>query len=197
MKKKIALVVIILIGIGVYFMLQAKPQGRVSEVLSDRTREFLEKRSSDAQSEWSRQEFDGNDNEDTRNSIFNVDGCFTFIMPYKLFNQRIDGECQGYYAFNNPKGSIVVYLRPSLKSASADGGEGVSFRRQSPDIYEESRRELGGKSFLIFKNLEVPYEATAYYYQSGHILTLTLKASTTQNIDSELEEMLASIEILK
>lgn len=199
MKKKIfiPIAIVLLVAIGVYFLLQLRPKGVVSNELSERSKEFIEGQSGETGNEWAGVDLEGGESSDTRNTTFSVDGCFSFKMLYRVFNQRIEDKCSGYYAFNSPKGTIVAYIRDASSIGSVDGAEGVSFRRLSPEKYIERTKEINGKSFLIFKNIEDPYESIAYHYFPGYYLAFVLKASTTENLDSDFEEMLGSIEIYK
>lgn len=198
-KKKIfiPIVVVLLFIIGVFFLLQLKSQGKVSNELSDRSKEFIEGQSKEPGNEWSGVDFEGGNSIDTRDTIFNVDGCFSFKMLYRVYNQRIQGKCSGYYAFNNPKGSIVAYLKDASNISSVDSAEGVSFRRLSPEKYIERTKKINGKEFLIFKNIDEPYEVIAYHYFPDYYLGFVLKAVTTENLDKDLEKMLESIEFHK
>ena len=198
-KKKIyiPIVLIFVLGIGIYFLIQQKPKGVVSKELSDRSKEFIESQSSQTENEWKGVDFEGGETDDTRGNIFNVDGCFSFKMLYRIFNQRIQGECSGYYAFNNPKGSITAYLKDGSNIESVDGADGVSFRRLNPEIYQERIKNINGRDFLIFKNIKEPYESIAYHYFSGYYLGFVLKATTTEDLDKDFEQMLSTIDIFK
>jgi len=197
MKKKIFILVLIVVAVSVYFLLGLKPKGTVSSDLSDRSKEFIADKASEQGSFWDNADIDGDTTPDTRGSIFNVDNCFSFTMLYRINNQRIEGECDGYYSFDNPKGTIVTYLRSSGSVHTVDQADGVSFRRLNKDIYEETQETLGGREYLIFNNLKEPYEATAFHYSNGYFLVFTLKAITTENLDKDLKKMLESIEIHK
>ena len=199
MKKKILLllIIIIVLSISAVFLLQIKSKGNVSDVLSERSKEFIKEKSEEQGSNWSAFELEKDNKKDSRNAVFSVDNCFSFIMLYKIYNQRSERDCQSYYAFNNPKGTIVTYLRQASNIGSVDGAEGVSFRRKMTDDYEESAKEINGKNFLIFKSKKEPYMANAYYYYPGYFLVFNLSVPGGGNLDSDLEKMLSSIEIYK
>lgn len=196
MIKKISIgiiccIVVLLIGIYLFETLQ-KPS--FSNSLSSRSQEFIQKKEASGSSQFSGLLI--KEGEKTTGKRFSVGGCFSFVMPYNVFNMREEGECDYYFAFEKPNGKITAFARTG-SHLSFDNLEGVGMRRQDTEKYKEEELETGGKKFLIFQNLEEPYQKTAYYYSDTMYIVITLTTSTSDSQDVKLQEILESLTTLK
>lgn len=198
MKKKpillFCLILILVIGGIIYFTTGSSiKNGEISK----RSKEFIKSQSKTGGSNWNLVNLE-KDKNSTKNTRFDVDGCFSFIMIYRLTNQRIEGKCEGYYAFDNPKGSINVYLRSVNNTLSTDNIEGVSLRRLNKDIYKESAKIINGREFLIFTKTEGGAQANAFYLHEGNkAFVFNLSLNSVDDLKRDLEKMLETLEFSK
>ena len=187
MLKKIILgifipLIAIVTGIVIFELLQ-KPQ--ISNNLSQRSKQFIEAhKAEDGSSRLNN--LVATKGEDTRGKTITVGKCFSFVMPYSVFNSRQEGKCNGYFAFDRPKGSIVTFMEDA-SSDSIDQASGVSMRRLYKDQYEEKKYDVGGKTFVGFVDKKDIYTITIYHYVSGKYFIFTLK------LPDEDEKTLTSI----
>lgn len=192
MIKKSGIVVVILlvfsfIGIFVFETYFGKT---ISNSLSDRSREYIkEDNISNSESVFS-QALEKNKN-DTKGKRMYIGECFSFIMPFKVSNERQDKECEGYFGIENPRGTIVAYIREG-RVGTFDQMEGVSFRRQDKN-YKETKENINGREYLLFKNTQSGYQKSAFYLDSEYYFIITLTAQTDKNLDQEFKKILSSI----
>lgn len=191
MIKKAVLVLVLLflvIVIGI-FIFERQQTAKISNVLSERSKEFIKRQEAQDQSQFS--SLIGEKGEDFKGKRVGVGDCFSFIMPYSVFNHREEGECSGYFAFERPKGSIVAFMEEA-ESSSIDYASGVSMRRQESEKYEEKVFDIGGKSYTGFIDKTDIYSITIYHFVSGKYFIFTLKLS--EENDKILREILGSLE---
>lgn len=131
--------------------------------------------------------------EDTKSKTMTVGDCFSFVMPYSVFNMRQEGECNGYFAFNRPKGSIVAFMEEAI-NPTIDEAPGVLMRRLNPEDYEEKEIKIGEKSFVGFVDKRESYTITIYHLVSGKYFIMTL--NLPEEDEKSLKEILFSLEFL-
>jgi hypothetical protein len=178
---------LLILGIVIFENLQ-KPQ--ISYTLSDRSKEFIKKqRTQDSGGEYTA--LVGKKGEDYKGKRVKVGECFSFIMPYSVFNSRQESECGGYFAFDRPRGSITAFMEQA-SSDSIDSAPGVSMRRQDKEKYQEKEYKIGQKQFVGFIDKTDIYTITIYHYVSEKYLIFTLKLSREN--DEDLRKILSSLE---
>lgn len=193
LKKILIILFVIIAAVTIGIVVFEKTQGaRISSDLSDRSKTFIEqKQRRENTSEFSN--LIAERGEDTRGKTMTVGNCFSFLMPYAVFNSREEGECNGYFAFDRPRGSIVAYME-NASSANIEDASGVSMRRQTPKQYEEKQIEVGGRKFYGFIDKNSMYTITTYHLTSNKVLILTLKLPAED--DEKLKGILASVKFL-
>ena len=179
----IAIFLILLTAGVMLFELLQKP--KISNNLSDRGREFIEAHKADDGS-LPLNKLIADKIPDTRGKRIQVGNCFSFVMPYSVFNSRQDGECNAYFGFDRPKGSIVAFMEDAT-SGSIDQASGVSMRRIYKNKYEEKEYKIGDEIFTMFIDKKDTYSVTTYHYISNKYFIFTL------NLTNEDEETLRSI----
>lgn len=181
------ILLVFIIGIVIFEFFQ-KP--KIGNTLSERSKEFIEKQKvEEGSSKFGN--LVAEKGEDFKGKRITVDDCFSFVMPYSVFNQRQEGECSGYFAFERPRGTIVAFMEKAT-SASIDDASGVFMRRQDTEKYEEKIYEIDGKSFVGFIDKTDIYSITIYHYVSEKYFILTLKLP--EEDEKKLREILASLE---
>lgn len=176
--------------VAVVVLIENFQDPKISNTLSDRSLEFLETQKADNSSKFTGLG-DIEEKEDFRGERVQVGECFSFVMPYSVFNRRSDGECQEYFAFENPRGTMVAFTRGSI-TGSLDEAPGVAMRRQNPDQYEEREIKIGDTLYLGFVDLLNQFTITVYRSINDQYLILTLKLP--QENEEELENILSSLE---
>lgn len=178
---------LVVIGVIAFEFFQ-KP--KIGNTLSERSKEFIEKQKvEEGSSKFNN--LVAEKGEDFKGKRITVDDCFSFVMPYSVFNQRQEGECSGYFAFERPRGTIVAFMEKAT-SASIDDASGVSMRRLESEKYEEKKYEIDGRSFVGFVDKTNTYSITTYHYISEKYFILTLKLP--EENEKALREILASLE---
>ncbi|OGH48089.1 MAG: hypothetical protein A3A51_00440 [Candidatus Levybacteria bacterium RIFCSPLOWO2_01_FULL_39_10] len=189
MKKKIIIGAVVLFGIAVLgvvlFEYLEKPE--FGSELSDRSKKFISSQKSGSYSNLLSEE----KKDDLKGERVSVGECFSFIMPYSVFNHYEQGKCNEYFAFERPKGSIVAYLTDTV-SSSLDQAPGVSMRRLNPEQYEERNIKVGDREFLGFIDLLDQFTITIYHNIDNQYLILTLKLP--EENQKVLEGILSSLE---
>lgn len=131
--------------------------------------------------------------EDYRGKRVSVGNCFSFIMPFSVFNSREEGECSGYFAFERPRGSIVAFME-SATSDSIENASGVSMRRLNKEKYLEKEIKIGNKELIGFVDKEVgSYSITVYQYINKEYFILTLNLPEEDEV--KLKEILSSVQV--
>lgn len=189
-KIFIGLIIIVALGIAGVFLFETFQSQNLSNTLSKRSKEFIAKKEENSVSKFSG--LLEKEKEDTSGKRYGVGDCFSFTIPYQVFNMREEGPCDYYFAFEDPKGRITAFARNG-SYLTFDNLEGVSMRRQDTEKYKEEKLEVNGKTFLIFQNMEEAYQKTAYYYEWDMYIVLTLTVSTSDSQDSELKKILKSL----
>ncbi len=180
---------IIATGIFIFEILQ-KP--KINNALSQRSKEFIEN-----------QIKSGGTNkyvpllqektENIKEKRITVGNCFSFVIPYSVFNSRQEGECNGYFAFSRPKGNIVVFMEKAV-NPTIDEAPGVSMRRLNPQNYEEKEIKIGEKSFVGFIDKRESYTITIYHFVSEKYFIMTLKLP--EEDERTLRKILSSLRFL-
>lgn len=202
MLKKILLGVVLMVlivgGVFVYRELQQKPE--IQNTLSERSQQFI-KTQQGTHSELDTADFTGPTGEDTRGKRIGKDGCYSFVTPYRISSVREEkdseqNECFKRFSFDSPKGMFVVYIETRPISSWDDVG-GVSFRRRKTDEYSEEMKTINGKQFLMFKTKDQLYEKNVFYYTPKYSLTFNVITKTNENLDKDVETILASLQVEK
>lgn len=179
MKKKgiillIVLVIVVTLGVGGYFLLN--PDEKVSNQLSDRSKQFIQQEKMNSGSQWAQVNLNKDNTQQTIDTRVGINKCFSFVIRFQIANSRQEGDCDEYFAITNPTGKIVVYKRPG-DFTDFNSVEGVSFRRQNSSTYTETQKTLNGHNFLIFTTKDGPWEANVFTYGSYRVVTLYILCS--------------------
>lgn len=200
MRKKVIILVVVLsmLSVGALIYWQTKQTARISENLSDRSKEFLKKQSKAAGSDLKNVNLEAPSGEDTRGKRIGREGCYSFVVPFKVDKTSLEdqpgSECYGRFTIDLPKASIVVYKETKVVNSWEDVS-GVSSRKAKTTEYSETQKTLNGKDFLIFSLKSDLYERNAFYYTPTYYLVFNFLTKTNENLDAELESMLSSLEI--
>lgn len=184
--------IIIILCVVVYFYIDFLNSSKTQSSLSTRAREFL--------AEQKNQDNSLSDLRLSGGKVINqdvvVDKCFTFHVPFKVSNINTDNNgnpCYRYVAFNDPKGSIVIY-KQSAGGLPLENAPGVSLRRLKKEIYKEESAKLGSNSFLIFKDTSKPYEKTAYMLAYDNYIIITLSVTDPEVSEEKFTALLSSVQ---
>lgn len=188
----IALLVIVLIG-G-YFYYDFLTSSSKQTQLSSRSREFLESQRLE-KNDWKSVNFTAK--EKRTNEVETVDSCFSLMIPFTVRNINTDenNKCYRYIALDQPRGSIVIF-KEDAKGLDISHAPGLSMRRLKKDTYKEEEKSMGGKSFLVFQDIDKAYEKTAYLLSEGSYYVLTLSLTDPEKGDEKLAEILSSVKPL-
>ncbi len=194
MRKIIIFCLILLVligGIALYFYIDFLNSSRTQSSLSDRAKEFLKE-----------QKGGSNSLSDVRlqaktviSQDISIDTCFSFHVPFSVKNVNTDNNgnpCYRYIAFDNPKGSIVIYQEKAA-GLPLENAPGVSLRRLKKDIYKEESVKNEAYSFLVFRDTTKPYEKTAYMLSNDKYTIVTLSVTDPQISEGKFIELLSSI----
>ncbi len=199
MKKKIYSGILVLILVGgvfvAYYILNGQRSTINEGALSDRSREYLEKKSvQDGSSELKYIQLTGVP-EGASGQTITVGDCFSIQIPFAIDNNRQkEDECHLYISTTRPEGSITAYQRYGGEYLDFDSVPGVSLRRLEKEKYEEKSLKVGDRTFLGFRNKQEG-EVTYFYYtpQSHFVITFDMHGV---EIASEIKKTLESIEFL-
>jgi hypothetical protein len=193
MGKKVTLGILFLIvgGIVGFWVLASQQNAEISDTLSSRTKEFMEKRQQASNDPL----FYANVNEKevSRGSgDIRVDQCFRMRVPFPIKFVRRDGECDYTLGITRPRGNIIAYQR-SEKIQSVDQVPGVGMRRQSVHAYKESKVATPLGTFLVFEKTVDGYEKNAFYYDGSSTYIVVNMLGGSESNASDFESLLDSI----
>jgi len=197
-KNKIIIVTLVLILLGAFFYSQIYNRTQIETGLSDMGKRYLDQQKKNGNVLWTNVALDkiksGQvDAAFRQREKMNV--CFNFAVPFVITNYRQEGKCSEYFAFSDPKGTIVAFEEQSTTQNLGDY-TGVSMRRIYKDKYEESQQKINGRDFSIFKVKDSNYQKTAFYLNKARmfVLTLTLNTSAEKEFDKQFKDILASLD---
>jgi hypothetical protein len=197
MKKVIiALLFIGLIGIVILILSNTPQKGSNSTVLSDRSKEFLEKQRKEGKLDFAGVNAKGGEEERIAGSeVIDIDRCFSISIPFPIESNKDMGECFNQIIITRPRGMVNVYQR-TVSYASFDDDSGVKLRRGDPKLYKEEKKQVDGKQFLVFKKTDAGYEKTALYLNRGKLTGVVLLANINDDsLDEKFDEMIDSIDL--
>lgn len=185
------------LGFFVYRESQQKPI--ISTTLSARSQEYIKGQKAVSNDTFQNADFTGPSGPDTRNQRIGKDGCYSFVMPYRVSTTRNDPDANGNtcfarYSFDVPKGAITVY-KSQQNATSWDDIGGVKFRRDHKDEYTEEQKTFNGTTYLIFRLKGDLYESNVFYFTPDYTFTFNLLTKTNKDLDADLYSMLESLEI--
>ena len=192
MFKKIILGIILFLGLSVLgiFIFESYQKPKFGDQLSDRSKKFIESQSEkEGASQYA--PLLEEERQDTRGQRVQVGDCFSFIMPFSVFNSRQEGECNGYFAFDRPKGTIVAYVEDASGN-SIEQASGFRMREQFSDKYQKKEYKIGSRSFVGFIDTNATYSITIYHLVSDKYFIFTL--NLPEEDENILREILASLE---
>lgn len=194
MKKLIFIILpvffIVASGVFVYKEVHAKPE--INSGLSDRGKRFL---SSQNGKNAGLEDVDFNKKSDLRGEKIEIDGCFSFIMPFSVRFSRTDGECNVAYGTDLPRGTLVIY-KTNAAMSDFNSVPGVSLRRLENKKYKEEEREIKGKKFLFFKSVQDEQVLNAFYYESDFYFVANFIGSTSEETKAKMIKLLETVEFL-
>jgi hypothetical protein len=124
-----------------------------------------------------------------------MNDCFNFTIPYTINNHHHDGVCNDYFSLTNPLGTIYANEYP-VQIQSLNELSDIVSRRRNPEKYEESHLEVGGRDFLVFRDKEVPFQKTAFYFTGSKVFVFTLTSDNVPQTDKNFAAILASLQLL-
>jgi hypothetical protein len=202
MVKKVLLISLLVLSVaGGYFIYhEFKQKPTMTTTLSARSKDFLKRQEFVGNSELQNVNIEGPSGQDTRNTRIGQKGCFSFVIPYRvtITNTEDSGTgntCYVRYAFDMPTGAVVAY-KTMQQATSWDDVGGVAYRRRKTDEYfPEERKMYNGREFILFKSKNDMYEKNAFYLASNYVLVFNLLTKSNENLDSDMDKMLMSLEI--
>ena len=199
-RKRIVIVFVLLLIIGGLFLYSEYNQKpSIQGVLSQRSKEFLDSQKNSANSNLKDINLSGPQGEDTRNKRIGRENCYSFVIPYRVAITKIEdvkgNECYARFTFDSPKGAIVVYKTVKSVSSWDDIPAVIQRRRDTDEYLPEEEKILGGKKFLMFRIKGESYEKNVFYIAPSYFLVFNLLTRANENLDSDLDRMLSSLEI--
>ncbi len=194
MKKKLLIVAVVALLIVLIINFNKENKGTISGNLSKRTQEYVKERKIKGELSWLGVNLNKKGEVEGAKSI-QVDRCFSLEIPFSVTEEKNKGECFKIFFTDEPKGTVVVYLR-DVDYISIDDDPGVRMRRLDSEKYEEKIKNYNGYEFVIFRVREDSYEKSAFYLADGKLFVLNLIVQTNENLDAEFEQMLSSVKIL-
>lgn len=201
MFRKILLIIFVgmLLFAGIFVFIELRQEPVISNKLSQRSKEFLEKQKFAPNSNLSNLNLNGPIGEDTRGKRVGRDNCFSFVIPYRItvgkYEDQEGSECYTRLSFDSPKGAIVVYKFTKPMSSWEDIPAVIQRRRDTDEYYPEELKTLGGKNFIMFKSRADLYEKNAFYFTQEYFFVFNLLTKTNENLDKEMDAMLSTLEI--
>lgn len=195
MEKKVIVAVLLIVVTVVGFILYLVPKKENDQKgPSDRAKEFVKEQQKAGNSEWSNIDLEKakRPGEITGSQIIDVDGCFTFDLPFPITMQKKIGECSFWFSIDSPKGQVTAYVKKTeIKSLDEDSG--VYMRRTNSDKYKELAKNYGAREWLIFKSTSEGYEVSAFDLEGAKLFVLNLVSSTNEDLDAKFFRMLESL----
>lgn len=192
-KKSLLIAAILITATGLLVYYELRPKTILTSQLSPRAQAYLKRQKyGDGTSEWSNIKLEVTQAPTT--AVVKREGCFEMIIPYPLKSIREDKdrECFGRYMLEKPRGSIVIFIEPTL-NISLDDNSHVKLRRSRVDEYEEYAHKVNDKEFVIFKNKNMIFERNAFHLSDGKLLVVNATIYSRERSEDKFIEMLRSI----
>ncbi len=203
MLKKILLILLIIffVFLGMFVFIELRQKPIISNELSQRSQEFIKGKKFTNNSQWANLNLKGGEGEDTRGKRIGRDNCYSFVMLYRVtiakYEDQSGNVCTSRFSFETPKGAILAYEYVKPVASWDDIPAVVQRRRQTEEYYPEELKTLNGKTFLMFRTKNDVYEKNVFYYTDSYFLVFNFLTRTNENLDRDLDTMLASIEFYK
>ena len=187
-------IVVLSVGFVVYVRMTTKPV--IQSGLSSRAKEYIEIRRNTNDKDWQRTTVDKEVNPENIPTAKTIDEpeCFYIKVPIAASEVRKEGECQYKVFLADPVG-FGVFFKRSLDVATIEDVPDVRMRRIYKEQYSEEKKNVGDRTYFVFKKIEGGYEKTAFLLENKELYAFTLRAQTNRDLDSKFDAMLSSVKI--
>lgn len=201
MNKKRVIITFILLStltiFSIFVHLATHNSGKISNILSQRSRDFIQKQQKDDSSKW--QQFSLKDeplNSNSQTPIYTDINtpCFSFTIPFKVVSENLAEKCDINIHTDAPKATVVVFTRNVDIETISDVPD-IRLRLQNTEEYAQQENTTNNYEFMIFKNTSMMYEKTAFYFEDDTLFAITLKSNYSSNLDKQFSEILDTVKL--
>lgn len=129
------------------------------------------------------------------NQHISVGTCFKVFIPFTITLVREDGLCDVQISTVQPKTTIITYMREV--GSKLDDDPGIKLRRSRKDQYAEYTMTVHNRTYVVFKKTTGAYERQLFYQSGTKQFTLIFKSFSARDLESELKNIVSSIEFLE
>ena len=190
MKKKLIIWVIICrlwrTGLVTAFIfVRRSSRAEISHNLSSRGADYIKQKAKIDGSSWKYVDVEKKAEAKTNERVWAGD-CYSFVVPFTVWDIKPSENCSVEVSTKDPRTRIVTFRQVgSLDSIGSV--DGVSFRKNRPELYSERTEIINGKSFLIFTTKQSPIEHNAFYLDSNFYIVLSLLGQSNEEYRRSLK----------
>ena len=123
--------------------------------------------------------------------------CFIvdFKYPVELMRRNGGYPCNLYIKVANPNVRVIITHRTFSSNLLEDVPD-IRLRKTQKEEYEESKKIVQNKEWLVFQKRGNGFEKTAFTFYNNHLVSITISSHYAQEFDYMLDEVLSGFTYL-